>query len=198
MQTDAELIKRASSDPEAFAEIYRRHSRTIHGWLRARTHPDVALELTAETFAQAALSLRRFRDMSNGSALPWLYGIARHLLLRYVERQSAESRARNRLGLPIPSSDESFDAVDERLRSDQLRHLLAAGLAALPKNQRRAVELRVIEEMSYVDVARTLGCSPLAARLRVHRALKALERAMDPSGMESAGKPVKHNGPIPE
>jgi RNA polymerase sigma factor (sigma-70 family) len=175
MKTDAELIKEAASDPEGFAEIYRRHSRAIHTWLRARTQADIALELTAETFCEAALSLRRFQDLSNGSALPWLYGIARNLLLRSLERQRAESRARAKLGVSVASHEDGFDAVDERLRSDQLRQLLASGLAALPEKQFRAVELRVVDELSYAEVARTLRCSPLAARLRVHRALKALE-----------------------
>lgn len=179
MQTDAELIKRADSDPEAFAELYRRHSRTIHSWLRARIHPDVALELTAETFSEAALSLRRFQDLANGSALPWLYGIARNLLLRYLERQGAESRARKKLGVSIAASEEGFDAVDERLRSDQLRHFLASALADLPERQRQALELRVVEELSYAEVARILGCTALAARLLVHRALAVLKRALE-------------------
>lgn len=178
MKTDAELIKLAGSDPEALAEIYRRHSRSIHAWLRTRTRPDIALELTAETFCEAALSLRRFRDLSEGSALPWLYGIARNLLLRYLERQRAESRARDKLGVSVAANDDGFDAVDERLRSDQLRQLLASALAALPEKQRRAVELRSINELPYAEVARILGCTPLAARLRVHRALTALEHAL--------------------
>jgi RNA polymerase sigma factor (sigma-70 family) len=187
VKTDVELIKQAGSDPEAFAEIYRRHSPSIHAWLRARTRPDIALELTAETFCEAALSLRRFRDLSKGSALPWLYGITRNLLLRYLERQRAETRARDKLRVSIAACDDGFDAVDERLRSDQLRHLLASALAALPEKQRRAVELRAIEELSYAEVARNLGCTPLAARLRVHRALSALERAL--------AAPVVGNGP---
>jgi RNA polymerase sigma-70 factor (ECF subfamily) len=178
VQSDAELIRKAGSDPEAFAEIYRRHSRAIYAWLRARIHPDIALELTAETFSEAALSLRRFEDLANGSALPWLYGIARNLLFRYLERQRVESRARKKLGVSIAANEDGFDEVDERLRSDQLQEFLAPALAALPETQRRAVELRVIDELSYGAVAKTLGCTPLAARLRVHRGLATLERAL--------------------
>ena len=195
VQTDAELIKQAGSNPEAFAEIYRRHSRVIHSWLRARIHPDVALELTAETFSEAALSLRRFQDLSNGSALPWLYGIARNLLLRYLERQRVEARARKKLGVSVAVNEDGFDAVDERLRSNQLRHFLASALAQLPEKQRRAVELRVIEELSYAEVARSLGCTPLAARLRVHRALATLEGSLDiPAAGEASGSP--NNQPV--
>jgi DNA-directed RNA polymerase specialized sigma24 family protein len=47
-------------------------------------------------------------------------------------------------------------------------------LESLPADQRRAVELRVVEDMSYDGVARSLAITPENARMRVHRALKAL------------------------
>src|SRR6478672_6219441 len=85
VRTDAQLIKAARTDAEAFGELYGRHVAAVHAYLRNRAPSRVAGELTAETFAQAALSLGRFRDEMEGSGLPWLYGIARNLL-----------RARNR------------------------------------------------------------------------------------------------------
>ena len=45
------------AEPEALAELYRRHAERLHSWLRAQVAPQIACELTAETFAQAALSL---------------------------------------------------------------------------------------------------------------------------------------------
>src|SRR6266568_162906 len=85
-KTDAQLIADARLDAEAFADLYRRHVKRVYVWLRQRA-PDVdASELTAETFAQAAVSLKRFRAPDSGSALPWLIGIANNLLKRYYER----------------------------------------------------------------------------------------------------------------
>jgi DNA-directed RNA polymerase specialized sigma24 family protein len=86
MTTDAELIKAARSDPEAFGELYRRHATAVNRWFRGRTDDRVAEDLTAETFAQAVLSLRRFRDEADGSAAPWLFGIAKNLLRRYRDK----------------------------------------------------------------------------------------------------------------
>ena len=86
MTTDAELIRQARNDPAAFGMLYRRHAASVHSFLRGRAPDRVAAELTAETFAQAALSLKRFRDEMDGSGLPWLYGIARNLLRTYHER----------------------------------------------------------------------------------------------------------------
>ena len=76
---DALLIREARTDPDAFGELYRRHAQAVHSFVRGRVPERVAGELTAETFAQAALSLKRFRDEAGGSGLPWLYGIARNL-----------------------------------------------------------------------------------------------------------------------
>src|SRR5690242_10117274 len=85
VRTDAELIRAARTNAEAFAELYARHARPIASWFGARTPTWIATELTAETFAQAALSLKRFRDEADGSAAPWLYGIARNVLRRSLE-----------------------------------------------------------------------------------------------------------------
>ena len=179
MKTDAQLIATARRDPGAFAELYRRHARAIDAFLRARAPGQDASELTAETFARAALSLRRFRDEADGSALPWLYGIARNLLRDYYERSRVETRARKRLGMPLRHYDLGIDEAGARIDAERIAPALHAALGTLPAAQRRAVELRVVDELPYADIARSLGCSPVAARIRVSRALGALSRIME-------------------
>jgi len=177
MKTDADLIRQARGDAAALAELYRRHAPAVHAWLRSRAGHEIAVELTAETFAQAALSLRRFRDESGGSARPWLQGIARNLLRTSFERERLESAARKRLRIPVPTADD-LEAVDERDRAERLRRRLAAALDALPPDQRAALELRVVDDLAYRDVASSLRISEVAARLRVMRALASLSRLM--------------------
>ena len=133
-----------------------------------------ASELTAELFAQVALSLRRFRDEANGSAAPWLYGIAKNLLRRYYERGRVDVAARRRLRMPIRSYELDFDAIDERLAAGELKRELESALGSLPRGQREALELRVVGELPYDEVALELDCTPTAARLRVMRALGKL------------------------
>jgi RNA polymerase sigma factor (sigma-70 family) len=178
MKTDAQLIAEARRSPDAFGEVYRRHVRAIHRWFGARTPDGIASELTAETFAQAALSLKRFRDEADGSAGPWLFGIARNLQRRHEERRRVDTKARRRLGMPIRSYELDVDEVSARVEARELAPALAAALGALPPPQRRAVELRVVEELEYADVAALLGCSEGAARLRVMRGLGQLSRVL--------------------
>lgn len=170
-RTDAALIRAAESDAAAFGELYRRHVSTVHGWFSRRLRW-AASDLAAETFAQAWLSRRSFRDEAGGSALPWLFGIARNVARESARRNEVETRARHRLGLPTDlASEDGYDAVEERLSP---RAALAEALDALPEHERDALELRVVDELPYEDVADRLGVRPAAARLRVSRALRRL------------------------
>ena len=124
-------------------------------------------DLTAETFAQAWLSRRSFRDEANGSALPWLFGIARNVARESARKDAVEMRARRRLGLPTDlASEDGYAAVEERL--DPRGSCPRA--RDLPEHEREALELRVVDELPYEQVADRLGVRPAAARLRVSRA----------------------------
>jgi RNA polymerase sigma factor (sigma-70 family) len=169
-RTDAELLRAARSDPAAFGELYERHSPAVFRWLERRAR-HVAADLTAETFAQAWLSRRRFRDRRDGSAFPWLLGIAQNVLKESLRRDRVESKARVRLGLPLDLTDDELEHVDERLSRNGA---LTAAMDALPQHERTAIELRIGEELSYDEVARRLTIRPAAARLRVSRALRRL------------------------
>ena len=182
MTSDAQLIRTAREDPEAFAELYRRHARAVDRYLRARIPPGHASELTAETFAQAALSIRRFRDERDGSALPWLYGIARNLVRTFHERDRAEQRARTRLGMPLDSYELDVEDAGARIDAKRLAPQLDEALDALPLAQRQAVEFRVLDDFSYAQVGLALGCSEVAARIRVTRALSSLSRRLKGAG----------------
>jgi RNA polymerase sigma-70 factor, ECF subfamily len=170
-RTDAELIHAAESDAGAFGELFRRHGSTVHGWFRRRLDW-AAADLTAEAFAQAWLSRRSFRDEADGSALPWLLGIARNVARESARRNAVETRARRRLGLPTDlAAEDGYAAVEDRLSP---RVALVDALEALPEHERKALELRVVDELAYTDIAARLGVRPAAARLRVSRALRRL------------------------
>jgi RNA polymerase sigma-70 factor (ECF subfamily) len=167
MRSDAELL--GSADPGAFRELYDRYSVPIYRFQLGRTRdPDAALELTAETFAQAWLSRTRFRDLAGGSAGPWLYAIARHVLVASVRQRRLERRAIERLGALLDRDD--HDVVPSPLWLEGLDE----AIAELPADMRRALELRIVDELAYDDVARELETTAGAARLRVHRGLSAL------------------------
>jgi RNA polymerase sigma-70 factor (ECF subfamily) len=177
--TDAALLAAARTDADAFRALYDRHATRIHaGLLRQTCDPDAAHDLTAETFAQAWLVRARFRDEAGGSALPWLLGIARNVLLTSVRRRALEQRACERLGLRErldgPGGTTAAEPVEAWL--DGLDDLLAE----LPAGQREAVRLRFAEDHDYAGVAAALGTTEQTARVRVHRALRTLRARLTP------------------
>ena len=170
-RSDASLLRDAKEDPSAFSELYVRHVEEVYRWLRRRL-AWAASDLTAETFARAWLGRGRFRDERGSSALPWLLGIAANVLADTVRRDRIETRARERLGLPLDlASEDGYTAVEERLSP---RVALTHGIGALPVHERDALQLRVVDELSYAQVAKRLAIRPAAARLRVSRALRRL------------------------
>jgi RNA polymerase sigma factor (sigma-70 family) len=175
-KTDAELLRAARQDPEAFREFYDRYAVWIRSWFVRHTGSEPAsLDLTAETFAQAWHSSRRFRDLADGSGAPWLFGIARNLLRQYHKHNRIESAARERMGMQVTAAEcEDYELVDERSEANALAPLVRHALRALPAEQRRALVLRIVHQLPYDAVAGRLGCSQNAARLRVSRALRAL------------------------
>ena len=174
MKTDAQLIARARGDASAFRELYDRYAERIHRLQLARTRDhDAALDLTAETFAQAWLSLDRFRDVAGGSAAPWLYAIARNVLVSSVRKRTLERRARDRLGVLASDDAGVTPAPDERWIEG-----LDEELASLSPELRDAVTLRVLGDLSYSDVAAATGTTVGAARVRVHRGLSTLRQRL--------------------
>lgn len=174
--TDAELLQAARQDPQAFREFYDRYAVWVRAWFQRETGSEsAALDLTAETFAQAWRASRRFRDEADGSGAPWLFGIGRNLLRQYHKHSRIETAARERLGLPLAFAEsDDYDRVDDRIAADSFGPALQSAVGALPAEQRQALELRVVQQLSYLEVAVRLGCSPNAARLRVSRALRTV------------------------
>ena len=162
-------------DATAFTAFYRSHVRELTGFFLHRTgDPELAMDLTAETFA-AALAGRRRYDARKGTESMWLYGIARHKLARALERGRVEDRARRRLGMaPLVLDDEAIERV-EACREGRAVELLEE----LPEEQRDAVRERVVDERDYGEIAARAQTSEAVIRKRVSRGLAELRTQME-------------------
>jgi RNA polymerase sigma-70 factor, ECF subfamily len=170
-RSDASLLSDDRDPAGAFSELYSRHVGTVHAWFRRRLEW-AASDLTAETLTRAWLSRERFRDDRDGSALPWLLGIGANVLADTVRRNRIEASARARMGLPLDlATEDGYVQVEDRLSPCVA---LERQLRRLPEHELDALELRVLEELSYAQVGARLAIRPAAARLRVSRALRRL------------------------
>jgi RNA polymerase sigma-70 factor (ECF subfamily) len=179
VHSDRHRILRSSRDwlgsQAAFEKFYDAHAHDVFRYFFSRTYDEeAALDLTAETFLQAFAGRRKFRGAGDGEATSWLFGIARHLHNRYLRRGYAEQELIARLQIHVPTIARGFSQSGEFTDQEHLRQVVAGELSRLRPDQRRAVELRVIDDLSYSEVAQRLGVSEKAARMRLARALERL------------------------
>jgi RNA polymerase sigma factor (sigma-70 family) len=167
----------------AFEHLYDQTAQRLLVSLTRRTQDvDVARELWAECWAAAFEGWPRCRATDTPSLEAWVFGIARRRLADYWRAGAIERRALARLRWTVPEfapdEDEELARVAEL---DALREVVADALALLPQRRRRAVALRIVDGLSYPDVAARLGCSEDAARAHVSRGLRALHRTLGPA-----------------
>ncbi|MCW3018267.1 MAG: polymerase sigma factor, partial [Solirubrobacterales bacterium] len=170
------------------AALYARHRDELLAFFVRRTSDtEIALDLWGETFAQALTGRERYRGDTDEEAGAWLYGIARRQLARYYRRGSAERRAMKRLGIERPAiSPETEAEIVRRAGLDDLRQAIAAGVAMLPEDTREAIKLRIVDELSYPDLAARLAITEQAARKRVSRGMQTLGRVLDTQALTEA------------
>jgi RNA polymerase sigma factor (sigma-70 family) len=180
------LLAQSRQDPDAFAAFYDAYAERVLLFLVRRVlDVDTAFDLLSETFATALERRHQFRGSSAEEEQGWLFSIARSELSHYWRDGKVERIALARLGVGIPAlSDPEIERIEQLAGINDLVPALHDAMASLPEDQRRAVELRVVEEHGYAEVAAILGVSEQTARARVSRGLRALaQRLPKPAAM---------------
>jgi RNA polymerase sigma-70 factor (ECF subfamily) len=156
----------AAKDPEAFGELFKRHSRAVYAYCARRTGDiHLAEDLTSVVFLEAFRQRRRIQP-PDSSALPWLLGVANNVT-RNAERSLR--RYRSALGRVPPPSDlpsAEDDAIKHIGAEEALTRAMAA-LRPLSQAERDVVLLVLWSELSYADAASSLGIPVGTVRSRL-------------------------------
>ncbi len=189
--SEADLVRRARSgrDPEAFAELVRRHEGRVRSLLLRLCAGDRALvdDLAQEVFLRAYRGLPGFAGRSAFGT--WLYRIAYNLFLNHTTRTRAHDP------LEAPASEGAapmWDPGDDTPERSDLRRDLDRAIAALPPPYRAAVVLYYLRGVSYADMAQILDLPLGTVKTHLHRARAALRASMggwDPAGPDAEGPP---------
>ena len=162
-------------DEQRFRRLYEANYRAILGYaLRRVEDPEDAADIVAETFLVA---WRRGDAVPAGDeALLWLYGVARRALAN--QRRSALRRGRlgERLRQELATAPPAAAG-----REDESSGAVRAALAELRPADRELLLLAAWEGLDSRQLAVVLGCSPNAAKVRLHRARKRFAAALKPS-----------------
>ena len=172
--TDADAIAASLRDPGAFVTIFDRHFDAIRGYLARRLGADAAADLTAETFTRAFDARKRY-DVTRPDALPWLYGIASHVLRRYAR----DERRRLRAYAKVASQPQSAARDGELVDAD-----VAVALAAMTPDEREVLFLFAWADLGYEEIAQALDIPIGTVRSRLARARARAARALAPQPKE--------------
>jgi RNA polymerase sigma-70 factor, ECF subfamily len=170
MRSDEELMAQyAAGDAAAFSELFARYAPMLLRIMRRQLHQqDDAHELVQQTFLQMH---RARKDFDTSRKLrPWLMTIAYNLKREYFRRKGRRPEAP--LEHEPPASERRRDPLE--IADDQAR--VRAALAMIPEGQRTVIELHWFEEMPFPEVAKILGLSVSAVKVRAHRGYKALRQ----------------------
>lgn len=174
---EAEIQPFPQAREAALAALHRTERPRLESYLRRQVaHPDVAADLASETFIVALQREEVLIGLPAEQRGPWLFGIAVNLLAHHHRSEATLARALRRL----PPSDASADVDDaeevfQRVDAPHLQGLLERAMEKLPANQRRAVRMRVVDELPYQQVAAGFDdVDPQLARAWVSRGLHAL------------------------
>jgi RNA polymerase sigma-70 factor (ECF subfamily) len=164
MTSDEELLEAAlRGDEAAFTVVYQRRQGAVYRFaLHMSGDAAVSEDVTQEVFLALLQSGGRF-DPARGALLSFLYGIARNLLRRRLEKKRPEDS--DALAQELAADD---DVLDDLTRRESIEAVRSAVLS-LPAPYREAVVLCDLENASYEDAAAALECPVGTVRSRLSR-----------------------------
>jgi RNA polymerase sigma-70 factor, ECF subfamily len=178
---------------DRFSELYRAHYEAILRYARRRTDPETASDVVAETFLVAWRRLDAV-PADPGQVEPWLYGVARLVMANAERSRHRVQRVTVRLG-----RESRVDQVPDTAGAVTERDRLAQALASLTASDQEVLRLIGWEELDLAGAALAMGCSRSTMTVRLHRARRRLERALDTvdhQEHEEHGRSVSQSRPV--
>jgi len=160
----AQLVRGAQrGDRAAFAELYRRFARMVHGVVLAKTSRTDVDDVVQDVFVTA---LERVKDLREPAAFGgWVAAIARHRATDHTRRQ--------------PLTEELVNDVPSPEQGDRLEALaILDAIKSLPEAYNETLVLRLVEGMTGAEIAERTGLTPASVRVNLHRGMKLLREKL--------------------
>jgi RNA polymerase sigma-70 factor (ECF subfamily) len=185
---DSALVERImAGDEGALAALYDRYAGMLFAMLvRILRDTSAAEEVLQDLFLQLWRGASRF-DASRGSLAAWLLVIGRN-------RALSRLRGKGRHEILADSEEFSIEAVpssgnlEDEVARMQLMERLRGAMAALPQEQREAVELAYFEGMTQTEIAARVGCPLGTVKSRVRAAMQTLKQLFEDEWTRQSGR----------
>lgn len=169
--TDEELmVAYADGDLEAFETLYQRHKRRVLGYLISKLRDrDEAEEVFQTVFTKLHVARKKYRQEI--PFLPWIFTIARNALVDHVRKNQTYQDY-------IVTSEEAVAAAPEQRNDNLPINNVFAELSSLSDTQRKALELRFNQGLSFDEIAEQLQISAVNSRQIISRAIRKLRNVL--------------------
>jgi RNA polymerase sigma-70 factor (ECF subfamily) len=177
-----ELVEKArAGDGQSLnqlAELARERLRTYV--YRLTLKDDLTQEIVQESLLEMCKVLGKLRD--NERFWPWLYGIATNKLHRHYRTEKAR---KNLAALEQVRRDSVLDrqAGLENLVGQELKGIISNAMKRLRTRHKAVLVMRCYDDMSYAEIAESMGCSEFSTRMLFVRAKRALQKELAHSGL---------------
>lgn len=185
--------KAAQGDAAAFEELVVRYQGQVFNLcLRMTADAEDAADLTQEAFVKVWKSLDTFQFDAAFST--WLYRLASNCCLDFL--RSKKRRPTVSLTMETEEEDEqTLDVSDdaptpeEAAISKEERETLRLAMQSIDAEQRQILTLRVVNDLSYSDIARVLGIREGTVKSRLSRARESLRKKLTEIGNKRPSRP---------
>lgn len=200
--SEEQLIRRAQAgDNDAFEALLRLHEKRVYNLcLRMSANADDALDLSQEAFIKAWRALGQYQFEASFST--WLFRLTSNVCLDFLRRKKRrqelsltesyeDSDAGEELSLPDPQP-----LPEEQAVTGETRRELAQAMARLAPDHREILQLRVVEDLSYEQIAEILDIRVGTVKSRLARARLSLRKILKAGNYFSAASSEPVEGEV--
>jgi len=188
--TAALAARAAAGDRDAFAALYNEHHAMVFAYVLGKTrNRHLAEDLTADVFVRALRRIATFTTWRDAGFAGWLTTIARNIVIDYVK----SSRAQREVlvdevydGFADRSIDTAEVAALRGLEIVEATTTVALAMQALNPYQRRCIQLRFFDGLSWSEIAVAMDSREGALKTLQYRAVATMRRALDEDGAVAA------------
>jgi RNA polymerase sigma-70 factor (ECF subfamily) len=156
----------------AFRAVYEQHGSSVFAYIARRVAAEHVEDLAAETFMVAWRKLPPGID----EPLPWLYAVARRVVLAHRRGVAGRRRLTERLAALASREDDAVAVAPEVGPAFEPR--LAAAFARLTSYEQEALLLVAWEGLDHAQAGRVVGCTAATFTVRLSRARTKLRTAL--------------------
>ncbi|MCX6008407.1 MAG: RNA polymerase sigma factor, partial [Chloroflexi bacterium] len=173
-QSEADLVKRAQHNREAFGELYEINYQRIFNYALKRTaNVQLSLDITSVTFLKAMNQINKYRWRDIPFAA-WLYRIASNEINDYYRKEGRRNISIDKISELADTTDfaDEVNQAEEELSKHEEFLLLHKKLAELPSMYQEVITLKFFEKKKIRDIVKILGKKEGTIKSLLHRGIE--------------------------